>query len=83
MGAFTELGYPIDWHHEMQLKPIENQIMVINKNQFIFDRILGSGSYGCVYAARYLPDSMEMSFYLLLLKKHSALMIQTCLLPLR
>jgi serine/threonine protein kinase len=42
--------------------PLENKTVPINKNQYYFNKKLGNGAFGSVYAARRLPDSKSIPF---------------------
>jgi hypothetical protein len=49
----------------IQSIPIVNRTITIHKHQYNFDRQLGRGYFGEVYAARHLPDSKFVIFILI------------------
>ena len=46
-----------DWRFTIRNISIENRVLTVNKDQYLFKKELGSGAFGCVYSARHLPDS--------------------------
>jgi len=47
---------PYRWYSRKKSLPSATQTMAIRRNQYIFDKQIGFGRFGSVYAARHLPD---------------------------
>jgi serine/threonine protein kinase len=47
---------PNDWRYTVRRRPIVNETVTIHKTQYRFDKKLGQGAFGSVYAARRLTD---------------------------
>ena len=73
-------GLSNSWRYTIQTIPITNRVVTIHNHQYSFDKRLGTGTFGEVYAARRLPDS-KLYFIVMFILKHRILFFlyrQTC-----